>query len=299
MPTLKNTASAPAISKKNRKVSLVESEQTPSSTQHEFDRSHKKRRHRDSTEEKEKLKKKRKRQEDDSGVQLASLERSVATSNTSVNSETDEAQSTNVFKRDHKNKQSEESNDVESDASQDEQSVAELLEVPEIVSKRKKKKSLPTFAIDPQLLHGPSNLASGSVETSPSPEPQRTRPLNSPGTEIVDYSMMTNATPNFMFTNDSIDPAAFGLGPGASTEDILRVIKNMDLSALTRPVNRNTASSSENGPSQRRLNLQNIRISTDPNTTDQAKLLSNKWLSTKDLKKLEEEQGKLNNLTLI
>lgn len=284
MPTLKNAASD-SKTNENQEILLVQSEPIRISTRQEPEHRHKKRRHKDNGEESEKPNKKRARQEFSPGSRSESIEKSDATPN-NAGLGVESAASKENKKKHHKR-----SKDTES-SSLTEQSVEGTPETsqPSANKQKKKKKSLPTFAIDPQLLHGPSSLNNVSPEASPSPEPRSLRPLEAPETEFVDYSMMHNPSP-FPFSNESIDPSTFGLNPGASSDDILRVIKNMDLSALTRPASQDVPSTSKSAASRRKLNLENAQIPTITNATDQAKLLSTKWLTTKALKKLNEEQG--------
>lgn len=157
---------------------------------------------------------------------------------------------------------------------------------------KERKGSSPELIIDPQLLYESATHITPFRNIISPPGPKSARRM----APHEDDPMIALAALPFN-TMDSIDPATFGLGPNSSSDDILRVIKNMDLSALTTAKASSSASvipARKPGPiSKPKARQRPVPLVAPPiiNETDHERLLSTKWMNTATLAQLGKTQG--------
>lgn len=158
--------------------------------------------------------------------------------------------------------------------------------------KKRKKDSLAAYIVDPQK---PDELLF-STDISTSPESRSVPPIE--GSSIHNgggIQNRSNSGPNvnmFPWSDGFLDSSSFALAPNATGDDILGAIKNMDLSTLGLASGQRKVTGSVKAKSTTRRQGNSGAVITPPsNPTDAAKLLSSKWLSTQELKKLFDEQG--------
>jgi hypothetical protein len=100
--------------------------------------------------------------------------------------------------------------------------------------------------------------------------------------------------PNTFPLDDTIDFSTFGMEPGSSTDDILRTIKTMDLSTLTRATGEEylpVAPYDDRGVTKKKKGSRAGNVATQRYNPNDPHGLLQKWLSAEKLKKLAEEHG--------
>lgn len=158
--------------------------------------------------------------------------------------------------------------------------------------KKRKKDSLAAYIVDPQK---PDELLF-STDISTSPESRSVPPIEGPSIHKGGgIQHQSNSDPNvnmFTWADGFLDSSSFALASNATGDDILGAIKNMDLSTLGLASGQKKVTGSVKAKSTRQRQGNSGAVITPPsNPTDAAKLLSSKWLSTQELKKLFDEQG--------
>jgi hypothetical protein len=112
----------------------------------------------------------------------------------------------------------------------------------------------------------------------------------------IDPELLGNFSydPNTLPFDDTIDFSTFGMEPGSSTDDILRAIKTMDLSTLTRATGQEylpVAPFDDRGVTKKKKGSRAGNVATQRYNPNDPQGLLQKWLSAEKLKKLAEEHG--------
>jgi len=112
----------------------------------------------------------------------------------------------------------------------------------------------------------------------------------------IDPELLGNFSydPNTLPFDNTIDFSTFGMEPGSSTDDILRAIKTMDLSTLTRATGQEylpVAPFDDRGVAKKKKSSRSGNVATQRYNPNDPQGLLQKWLSAEKLKKLAEEHG--------
>ena len=112
----------------------------------------------------------------------------------------------------------------------------------------------------------------------------------------IDPELLGNFSydPNTLPFDNTIDFSTFGMEPGSSTNDILRAIKTMDLSTLTRATGQEylpVTPFDDRGVAKKKKSSRSGNIATQRYNPNDPQGLLQKWLSAEKLKKLAEEHG--------